>query len=64
MLTQPVPPETNGCIIMSVVVSRCTVLGTQLERAGQHSVWINGQWHICFFWTAIGLTDVEIVDYH
>ena len=34
------------------------------NRAGQHSVRINGQWRICFFWTATGPTDVEIVDYH
>ena len=34
------------------------------NRAGQHSVRINVQWRICFFWTATGPTDVEIVDYH
>ena len=34
------------------------------ERAGQHSVRINGQWRLCFVWTANGPTDVEIVDYH
>ena len=34
------------------------------DRAGQHSVRINGQWRICFFWTQNGPTDVEIVDYH
>ena len=34
------------------------------DRAGQHSVRINGQWRICFFWTATGPTDVEIVDCH
>lgn len=34
------------------------------DRAGQHSVRINGQWRICFAWTASGPADVEIVDYH
>ena len=36
----------------------------QGDRAGQHSVRINGQWRICFVWTARGPADVEIVDYH
>lgn len=34
------------------------------DRAGQHSVRINGQWRICFVWTAQGPADVEIVDDH
>lgn len=34
------------------------------DRAGQHSVRINGQWRICFTWTPSGPADVEIVDYH
>ncbi|TIU43631.1 MAG: plasmid maintenance system killer, partial [Mesorhizobium sp.] len=34
------------------------------DRAGQHSICINGQWRICFRWTAAGAEDVEIVDYH
>ena len=43
--------------------------GNQLEalagdRKGQHSIRINQQWRICFVWTAAGLADVEIVDYH
>lgn len=43
--------------------------GNQLEalkgdRAGQHSIRINGQWRICFVWTEHGPADVEIVDYH
>jgi len=33
-------------------------------RAGQHLVRINGQWRICFIWTANGPADVEIIDYH
>jgi proteic killer suppression protein len=34
------------------------------DRAGQHSIRINGQWRVCFVWTDDGPTDVEIVDYH
>jgi len=34
------------------------------DRAGQHSVRINGQWRICFVWTPKGPAEVEIVDYH
>ncbi len=34
------------------------------DRAGQYSVRINGQWRVCFVWTANGPADVEIVDYH
>ena len=34
------------------------------DRAGQHSIRINGQWRVCFVWTAEGPADVEIVDYH
>lgn len=34
------------------------------DRAGQHSIRINGQWRICFVWTAAGPERVEIVDYH
>lgn len=36
----------------------------QGDRSGQHSIRINGQWRICFTWTASGPGDVEIVDYH
>jgi len=44
-------------------------LGNRLEklrgdRSGQHSIRVNQQWRICFRWTAAGLEDVEIVDYH
>jgi proteic killer suppression protein len=43
--------------------------GNRLEalrggRLGQHSVRINDQWRICFRWSAEGVSDVEIVDYH
>lgn len=34
------------------------------DRAGQHSIRINGQWRICFIWTEDGPRNVEIVDYH
>lgn len=43
--------------------------GNQLEalkgdRAGQHSIRINGQWRLCFVWTGADASQVEIVDYH
>ena len=34
------------------------------NRAGQHSIRINGQWRICFVRTEQGPADIEIVDYH
>jgi proteic killer suppression protein len=34
------------------------------NRQGQHSIRINDQWRICFIWTAEGVYNVEIVDYH
>ena len=34
------------------------------DRAGQHSIRINGQWRICFIWQEGGPSHVEIVDYH
>ena len=34
------------------------------DRKGQHSIRINDQWRICFIWTEVGPTHVEIVDYH
>ncbi len=34
------------------------------DRKGQHSMRVNGQYRICFTWTAAGAADVEIVDYH
>jgi addiction module HigA family antidote len=34
------------------------------DRAGQHSIRINRQWRICFYWSDAGPEDVEIVDYH
>ena len=34
------------------------------DRKSQHSIRINDQWRICFVWTDVGPTEVEIVDYH
>lgn len=34
------------------------------DRAGQHAIWINGQFRVCFRWTDAGPAEVEIVDYH
>ena len=34
------------------------------DRLGQYSVRINDQWRVCFRWTSLGATNVEIVDYH
>ena len=34
------------------------------DRAGQHSIRVNRQWRICFFWSDAGPEDIEIVDYH
>jgi proteic killer suppression protein len=34
------------------------------DRAGQHSIRINGQFRVCFRWTGAGPQDVEVVDYH
>ncbi len=34
------------------------------DRAGQHSISINGQWRICFIWKDGNADDVEITDYH
>jgi proteic killer suppression protein len=34
------------------------------DRAGQHSIRINGQWRLCFVWKQGGAFDVQIVDYH
>ena len=34
------------------------------DRQEQHSIRINDQYRICFVWTEIGPSEVEIVDYH
>jgi proteic killer suppression protein len=33
------------------------------DRAGQHSIRINGQYRVCFVWTEAGPEQVEITDY-
>ena len=34
------------------------------DRAGQHSIRINGRWRVVFVWREDGAHEVEIVDYH
>jgi len=34
------------------------------DRKGQHSIRVNDQWRICFRWSATGVSDVMIADYH
>ena len=34
------------------------------ERAGQHAIWTNDQWRICFRFVEGDAYDVEIADYH
>ncbi len=34
------------------------------DRTGQHAIWINNQYRLCFYWTDDGVYDVEIIDYH
>ena len=34
------------------------------DKVGQHSIRINLQWRVCFVWTALGPTDIEICDHH
>jgi len=34
------------------------------DRQGQHSIRINDQYRLCFFWRQDGAHEVEIVDYH
>ena len=34
------------------------------DRKGQHSIRINDQYRICFYWTLQGPNAVEITDYH
>jgi toxin HigB-1 len=38
------------------------VLGA--DRKGQHAIWINDQWRVCFAWRDGGAERVEITDYH
>ena len=34
------------------------------DRAGQYSIRVNDQYHICFVWRDGDVSEVEIVDYH
>ncbi len=34
------------------------------KRKGQYSIRINDQFRLCFRWTSVGATGVEITDYH
>jgi toxin HigB-1 len=34
------------------------------EREGQHAIWINDQYRLCFRWNNGDAYDVEITDYH
>jgi len=34
------------------------------DKKGQHSIRINQQYRICFVWTELGPSQVEITDYH
>jgi toxin HigB-1 len=34
------------------------------DRKGQHAIWINDKYRVCFVWSDDGPTDVEIADYH
>lgn len=36
----------------------------EANRAGQHAIWVNSQYRVCFVWTTNGAADVEIADYH
>ena len=34
------------------------------DREGQHSIRINDQYRVCFVWTKLGPSNVEVTDYH
>ncbi|HET7870997.1 MAG TPA: type II toxin-antitoxin system RelE/ParE family toxin [Terriglobales bacterium] len=34
------------------------------DRAGQHAIWINRKYRVCFTWKSGDAYDVEITDYH
>lgn len=36
----------------------------QGDRSGRYSIRINAQFRVCFVWTEVGPSQVEIVDYH
>ena len=34
------------------------------NRAGQHAIWINAKYRLCFRWNDDGVDQVELTDYH
>ena len=34
------------------------------DRRGQYSIRINDQWRVCFTWTELGASEIEVTDYH
>lgn len=34
------------------------------DREGQHAIWINAKYRICFIWRPDGVYEVGITDYH
>ena len=59
--------KLRNCYITASV--RCAPPGNKLhslskDRTGQHAIWVNDQYRICFVWTPDGPEDVEITDYH
>ena len=34
------------------------------DREGQHAIWINDKWRICFIWCENEARRIEIIDYH
>jgi toxin HigB-1 len=34
------------------------------DRIGQHAIWINDPYRLCFHWTQDGVHAVQIADYH
>jgi proteic killer suppression protein len=34
------------------------------DREGQHAIWVNSQYRLCFRWDGKDAHDVEITDYH
>lgn len=34
------------------------------DRAGQHAIWINDKYRVCFTWKDGHAYDVEVTDYH
>ena len=34
------------------------------DRLGQHAIWINAKYRVCFIWKDGNAYDVEITDYH